>query len=585
MRCAMCGHESPPGSSFCLNCGAQLQPRPAPPAAAPPQQMGGGYPGQTPGGGPGLPQMAVCPACRAENPAGMKFCRNCGTVLGALGGPAPGPAPGGQPMQPSPGMLAGPPGGYGAPGGYGGGSPNPGGPGGPQGLGGFGGAPSAQPGGPAPGGYGGGPAQGAPGQGFGGMPPSAAGAPTTPCPRCGAPTPVGFAFCQQCGFKIGGSSPGGGQPSSGVVSGSLGSAGSGPQPQEAFAGTIAAAGPGTADLLRNMPGRPGGAPGSGGIPGGPPPNNFGNPPPGNFGGMGPLNAPASMIGGGGGASGQLGGASSGQLGGPPPGMSGGLGGPPPGMSGLGGPPPGMSGLGSPSSSPLPAGPPPVVSGSVGAAAGTDWGTLVSVNRDGTDGDRFALGAEYVVVGRAGADIPFDQDRFLARQHARFERSADGVRVVPVDTLNGVFRRIDTPAELVHGSTLLVGREVLRYESVEAEERAPEPLVRHGVAMFGSPPREPWGRLLQLLPSGGVRDIRHLWDDEVTIGREEGDIVFSDDAFLSRRHASVGWDGRRVLLTDLQSSNGTFLRIDGPTPLRSGEYVRMGDQLFRIELRR
>jgi len=219
-------------------------------------------------------------------------------------------------------------------------------------------------------------------------------------------------------------------------------------------------------------------------------------------------------------------------------------------------------------------------------AGPGWGTAVLVNRDGSDGQRFPLSGEYLVVGRAGADIAFDDDRFLARQHARFERGSDGViRIHPVDALNGVFRKTDSPVELVDGMTILVGREVLRYERVEAEEAKVYPLVRHGVALFGSPPREPWGRLLQIVPSGGHRDVRHLVGDEVVLGREEGEIVFRDDAFLSRRHAAMTWDGKRAQITDLGSSNGTFVRITGPTVLRNGDHVRMGDQLLRIELGR
>lgn len=214
-----------------------------------------------------------------------------------------------------------------------------------------------------------------------------------------------------------------------------------------------------------------------------------------------------------------------------------------------------------------------------------WGTAVSVNRDGTDGERFSLAAEYVTIGRAGADVAFDQDRFLARSHARVEKSGDTVRIVPLDTLNGVFKKLDSPLELVDSAIVLVGREVLRFEILDADERAAEPLVRHGVALFGSPPREPWGRFVQMLPSGGVRDIRHLWGDEVVLGREEGDIVFRDDAFMSRRHAAVTWDGRRATLTDLGSSNGTFVRLTGPTAVRNNDQLRMGDQLFRFELRR
>jgi pSer/pThr/pTyr-binding forkhead associated (FHA) protein len=107
-------------------------------------------------------------------------------------------------------------------------------------------------------------------------------------------------------------------------------------------------------------------------------------------------------------------------------------------------------------------------------------------------------------------------------------------------------------------------------------------VRHGVALFGSPPRDPWARIVQLIPSGGARDIRHLVGEEVVLGREEGDIVFRDDAFMSRRHAAITWDGRRALLTDLGSSNGTFVRLTGPTSIKNGDHVRLGDQLLRIE---
>jgi len=87
------------------------------------------------------------------------------------------------------------------------------------------------------------------------------------------------------------------------------------------------------------------------------------------------------------------------------------------------------------------------------------------------------------------------------------------------------------------------------------------------------------------PSGGVRDVRHLADDDVTLGREEGDIVFSDDAFMSRRHAQIVWDGKRAVLSDLGSSNGSFVRLTGPSPVKNGDHLRMGDQLFRIELGR
>jgi pSer/pThr/pTyr-binding forkhead associated (FHA) protein len=80
-----------------------------------------------------------------------------------------------------------------------------------------------------------------------------------------------------------------------------------------------------------------------------------------------------------------------------------------------------------------------------------------------------------------------------------------------------------------------------------------------------------------------RDVRYLAGNEVVMGREEGDIVFRDDEFLSRRHAVLRWQSNQCVLDDLKSSNGTFIRLRGPQPLEHGDILRMGDQMFRIEL--
>ena len=83
---------------------------------------------------------------------------------------------------------------------------------------------------------------------------------------------------------------------------------------------------------------------------------------------------------------------------------------------------------------------------------------------------------------------------------------------------------------------------------------------------------------------GASDIGSVRDEnEDTFA--VGDLVFADDQFLSRRHASIAWDGSRAMLNDLGSSNGTFIRLAGPMPVKNGDHLRMGDQLFRIELRR
>ena len=71
-----------------------------------------------------------------------------------------------------------------------------------------------------------------------------------------------------------------------------------------------------------------------------------------------------------------------------------------------------------------------------------------------------------------------------------------------------------------------------------------------------------------------------------LGRESGDIVFTADPFLSRRHAVLKIDpaDNRVTIADLGSSNGTFLRCSSPVELMHGDEFRVGQQLFRVDTR-
>ena len=62
MRCPACQHENPAGQKFCGECGVRL--------------------------------ASMCPSCSASNPPGQKFCGECGSALGegAAGGRFAAPA-------------------------------------------------------------------------------------------------------------------------------------------------------------------------------------------------------------------------------------------------------------------------------------------------------------------------------------------------------------------------------------------------------------------------------------------------------------------------------------------------------------
>jgi len=69
--------------------------------------------------------------------------------------------------------------------------------------------------------------------------------------------------------------------------------------------------------------------------------------------------------------------------------------------------------------------------------------------------------------------------------------------------------------------------------------------------------------------------------ETTVGREDGDLRFPDDQFLSPLHAKLSWEGRRLVVRDLGSRNGTWVFLDGPHRLADDDVLLIGSQLLRF----
>ena len=215
-------------------------------------------------------------------------------------------------------------------------------------------------------------------------------------------------------------------------------------------------------------------------------------------------------------------------------------------------------------------------------SGRGGARLVAVRRDGTDGESYPIGSEQIDIGRTEGDLRFD-DKHLAERHARITLRAGQYVITPLESRNGVYIRITVPVDLQDGCYILVGKQVLRFEAVPDSEKTLRPAVEHGMVLFGTPLKSPWGRLRQITAAGTSRDIYHLTRSDLVIGREQGDIVFSDDEFMSRRHALLQFRGNRAIISDQGSSNGTYVRLTGQHILDSGQMIRLGDELLRFEL--
>lgn len=213
------------------------------------------------------------------------------------------------------------------------------------------------------------------------------------------------------------------------------------------------------------------------------------------------------------------------------------------------------------------------------------GKLVVIVEDGSEGRALELRGRQLDIGSSEGDIVLSEDRYLSPRHARFFRQDGAWYLRDLSSVNGVYRRLRKPAPLKSSDLILLGLEVLEFEVVDHAERGLGHAIQHGVLVFGSPAALRRGRLKQRTVEGIVRDVYHLVADETTIGRETGDIVFTSDPFMSRRHAAIQWDEdtQEYVLVDLNSSNGTYLAIRDDVRLENGDFIRLGQHLFRVDL--
>jgi pSer/pThr/pTyr-binding forkhead associated (FHA) protein len=212
-----------------------------------------------------------------------------------------------------------------------------------------------------------------------------------------------------------------------------------------------------------------------------------------------------------------------------------------------------------------------------AGGGGGQGTLVLIRPDGTEGESISI-ANRGIVGRE-AMPQFSNDSYLSPRHASFTFAGGTLTVKDESSLNGIYLRIerDAPIELEDRAIFRVGQEIVRLEMLKDGKKGPD-----GVEPMGSPREGLVGRICLLTGRETTGNCYSIPTDGLHLGRERGDILFPDDGYVSGLHARLHWEGGKVFLTDVGSSNGTFIRIKGEQKVTSGSMLLMGQQLFRIE---
>jgi hypothetical protein len=205
--------------------------------------------------------------------------------------------------------------------------------------------------------------------------------------------------------------------------------------------------------------------------------------------------------------------------------------------------------------------------------------LILIRGEGMDGLSFHLKADQHIVGRNG-QLVFPDDPFISPKHANFFYRDGKLVVKDEGSLNGVYIRVRGTTEIVPGDMFLAGEQLFR---LDLTPRASDGAEADGTYFYSSPKHPSPYRVTQLLQGGMVGMVVCARANGLQIGREGGDLNFPGDLFMSASHCRIEETGGKFALTDLNSRNGTYVRLKSERDLGHGDYLFIGRKLLRVEL--
>lgn len=216
---------------------------------------------------------------------------------------------------------------------------------------------------------------------------------------------------------------------------------------------------------------------------------------------------------------------------------------------------------------------------IASEVGDAAAVLVALDPEGNEIGRHRLGFGESIVGRTTGGV-FASDTYLSPKHAVFMAEGKALRVRDAGSLNGVFRKLlsEQRSPLRPGQRFRIGQELLQYDPLD-----PNDPDRNGVAHMGASIDGYVGKISLVVGRERCEPSHPVADRGLSLGRERGDILFAEDGYVSGLHCHVSYENGEVWVTDLGSSNGTFVQLVEDTELRNGDVLLMGQQLFRVTL--
>lgn len=194
-------------------------------------------------------------------------------------------------------------------------------------------------------------------------------------------------------------------------------------------------------------------------------------------------------------------------------------------------------------------------------------------------ERYDLPESPSVIGAEGA-VGLPGERFCHAREASLSVRDGRLVLEDHEGGNGVFLRIRTPIELEIGDEFVVGDQLLRIERNPVADDGPDPDPTY----FYSSPKWPSSfRVTQMFEGGALGCCVVARGNTLQIGSAIGDLVFPDDPLVGEQHCLIEEQAGTVVLTDLQSRTGVFVRIRGEQELSHGDEMLVGRTRLVVDL--
>jgi pSer/pThr/pTyr-binding forkhead associated (FHA) protein len=196
-------------------------------------------------------------------------------------------------------------------------------------------------------------------------------------------------------------------------------------------------------------------------------------------------------------------------------------------------------------------------------------------------DRYEPSGNQAIIGTAGA-IALPGERFAHSKEAQLSFESGRLWLEDLEGGNGVFLRIRTPVELGLGDEFVVGDQLLRVEGNPVPDDGPDPDPTY----FYSSPKWPTAfRIVQVFEGGANGASVVARGNTLQVGSAIGDLIFPDDPLVAEQHCLIEEQAGTVVLTDLSSRTGVFVRIRGQQELLHGDELLIGRTRLVVDLSR